>query len=254
VQAADFDNDGDADLIAGNLGLNSRLHASEQEPVKMFVADFDKNDSTDQVLTHFIHGKEYPFHTRDEMTKQMPFLKKRYLSYHKFAEATVHDMFSDEVLNASQKYTTYTFESSYIENLGQGKFKIRPLPKAAQFSTVNAILVNDFNNDKNLDIVIAGNFYPINIQMGRNDASCGLLLAGDGKGNFHAVPTIQSGFSVKGETRALRTITVNGKEFYLAIRNNDTIVPLGLTAAQKTKVEGSTPNSESLKPKKSSVK
>jgi hypothetical protein len=254
VQAADFDNDGDTDLIAGNLGLNSRLHASEQEPVKMFVADFDKNDSTDQVLTHFIHGKEYPFHTRDEMTKQMPFLKKRYLSYHKFAEATVHDMFSDEVLNASQKYTTYTFESSYIENLGQGKFKIRPLPKAAQFSTVNAILVNDFNNDKNLDIVIAGNFYPINIQMGRNDASCGLLLAGDGKGNFHAVPTIQSGFSVKGETRALRTITVNGKEFYLAIRNNDTIVPLGLTAAQKTKVEGSTPNSESLKPKKRSVK
>lgn len=228
VQAADFDQDGDLDLIAGNLGLNSRLHASEQEPVKMFVADFDKNDSTDQVLTHFIHGKEYPFHTRDEMTKQMPYLKKRYLSYHKFAEATVHDMFTDDVLNASEKYIAYNFRTCYIENTGQGKFKIHPLPNAAQISTVNAILVDDFNNDKKPDVLLAGNFYPINIQMGRNDASYGLLFTGDGKGHFHTVPAIQSGFSVTGETHCLKIIHVNGKVYYIAVRNNDTLVTFGL--------------------------
>jgi enediyne biosynthesis protein E4 len=228
IQAADFDQDGDLDLIAGNLGLNSRLHASEQEPVKMFVADFDKNDSTDQVLTHFIHGKEYPFHTRDEMTKQMPYLKKRYLSYHKFAEATVHDMFADDVLNASEKYIAYNFRTSYIENIGQGKFKVHALPNAAQLSTVNAMLINDFNNDKKPDVLLAGNFYPINIQMGRNDASYGLLLAGDGKGNFRPVPAIESGFSVTGETRCFKTIHINGNVYYVAVRNNDTVVAFGL--------------------------
>jgi hypothetical protein len=228
VQAADLDQDGDLDLIAGNLGLNSRLHASEQEPVKMFVADFDKNDSTDQVLTHFIRGKEYPFHTRDEMTRQMPFLKKRYLSYHKFAEATVHDMFSADVLNAADKYIAYNFRSCYIENQGNGKFKMKPLPGAAQLSTVHAIEVGDFNLDNKPDLLLAGNFYPINIQMGRYDASYGLVLTGDGKGNFHPVPAVQSGFSVKGETRSIRTIHVNGKVYYLAVRNNDTIIPFSL--------------------------
>jgi enediyne biosynthesis protein E4 len=223
IQAADFDKDGDLDMIAGNLGLNSKLRASVQEPVKMFVADFDSNDSTDQILTHFMKGKEYPFYTRDEMTKQMPYLKKRYLSYHKFAEATLHDMFSDEVLNKSEKYVANNFRSSYIENLGNGKYKVRDLPKSAQFSTVNAMLIDDFNGDKNLDVLLAGNFYPINIQMGRNDACYGLLLTGDGRGNFTAVPSVNSGFSVKGQTRNLRTIKIGGKDYYFAIRNNDTI-------------------------------
>jgi len=224
IEAADFDKDGDLDLVAGNLGLNSRLYASQQEPVSMYVADFDKNDSTDQVLTYFTHGKEYPFHTRDEMTKQMPYLKKRYLSYHKFAEATLHDMFSDDVLKAAEKYTAYTFTSSYIENRGNGKFRVHALPKAAQFSTVNALMIEDFNYDGHLDILAAGNFFPINIQMGRYDASYGLLLTGDGKGNFKAVPPAQSGFSVKGETRALRKIKTKDRVYYIAVRNNDTLV------------------------------
>jgi hypothetical protein len=84
--------------------------------------------------------------------------------------------------------------------------------------------VDDFNNDQKPDVLLAGNFYPINIQMGRNDASYGLLLTGDGKGNFHPVPAIQSGFSVTGETRCLKTIRVNGKVYYIAVRNNDTLV------------------------------
>ncbi len=223
IQTADFDKDGDLDMIAGNLGLNSKLHASVQEPVKMFVADFDSNDSTDQILTHFMKGKEYPFYTRDEMTKQMPYLKKKYLSYHKFAEATLHDIFSDEALNKSEKYVANTFRSSYIENLGNGKYKVSDLPTAAQFSTVNAMLIDDFNGDKNLDVLLAGNFYPINIQMGRNDASYGLLLTGDGNGNFTSVPSVSSGFFVKGQTRHLRTIKIGGKDYYFAVRNNDTV-------------------------------
>ncbi|MCD9017924.1 VCBS repeat-containing protein [Parachryseolinea silvisoli] len=222
LQPADFDGDGDLDLVGGNLGLNSRLHASVQEPVQLYVADFDKNDSTDQVLTHYIHGKEYSFHTRDEMTKQMPYLKKRYLSYHRFADASIEEMFGREALDKAEHYTAYTFTSSYIENIGQGKFRVRALPTAAQLSPVEAILPGDYTGDGKLDILLAGNFYPINIQMGRYDASYGLLLKGDGKGNFTAMPSCQSGFCVKGETRQLRALQVGRTVYYLAVRNNDT--------------------------------
>lgn len=228
VEAKDFDNDGDVDFIAGNLGLNSKLKASQKEPVKMFVSDFDKNDSIDQVISHYIKGREYPFHTRDEMTKQMPFLKKRYLSYHKFAEATLEDMFSEKELDNAQQYVAYTFESCYIENLGNLKFKMRPLPNSVQFSTAETLLVDDFNNDKIADVLVAGNYYPVNVQRGRYDASYGSVLLGDGKGNFRAMSGVESGFSVSGETRQLKKIKVNNKEYYLAIRNNDRVEVLTL--------------------------
>jgi len=223
LEPVDIDRDGDLDLIAGNLGLNSKLHTSREYPVKMFVSDFDKNDSTDQILSHFIHGKEYPFYTREEMTRQMPYLKKKYLSYQKFADASLADMFPAEVLNQSEKHIANTFESCVIENLGDHKFRIKPLSKAAQFSTVNAILTDDFDKDGNVDILMGGNFYPINIQMGRYDAGYGFLLKGNGKGGFNALTPPRSGFSVKGETRALRKIRIGKKDYYLAIRNNDTI-------------------------------
>ncbi len=179
-----MDNDGDLDMVAGNLGLNSKLHASAQQPVRLYVKDFDKNDSIDQVLTHYMRGQEYPFYTRDEMTKQMPFLKKRYLSYHKYAEANFHQIFSDEALKDVIRYEACTFRSAYIENLGNRKFRVHPLPQAAQLSTVNTVTIEGYDNDSSPDILLAGNFYPINIQMGRNDASYGLLLKGDGKGNL----------------------------------------------------------------------
>jgi len=224
IQVADIDNDGDLDMVAGNLGLNSKLHASLQEPVRFYVKDFDKNDSIDQVLTYYMRGQEYPFYTRDEMTKQMPFLKKRYLSYHKYAEANFHQIFPDEALKDAKRYEAYTFRSAYIENLGNRKFSVHPLPQAAQLSTVNTILVEDFDGDNKPDVLLAGNFYPINIQMGRNDASYGMLLKGNGKGNFTPIPAVQSGFSVRGETRHLQPIHVGGNILYFAVRNSDSIM------------------------------
>lgn len=222
VATADIDSDGDMDLIAGNLGLNSKFKASPEQPVRMYVKDFDGNDSLDQVVTHYMEGKEYPFNTRDEMTKQMPFLKKRYLSYRKFADATFNDMFDERALNNAQRYAATEFESVIFENLGGGKFTMRPLPSSAQISTVNTILVDDYDTDGINDLLLAGNFYPVNIQRGRYDASYGLLLKGDGKGRFAPIPSVVSGFSARGETRALREVKVGGKRFVIAVRNNDT--------------------------------
>lgn len=223
IEPVDIDGDGDTDFVAGNLGLNSKLKTSRHEPVQLFVGDIDKNDSTDQLLSHFIQGKEYPFHTRDEMTKQMPYLKKRFLSYRKFSAATLRDMFADDLLNNTDRYTVYTFQSSVIENLGGGKFSITPLPKAAQFSTVNAILTDDFDGDGKTDVLVAGNFFPINVQMGKNDASYGLLLKGTANGGFIMVPAFKSGFSVGGEVRHLRKIKIGDRIHILAVRNSNSV-------------------------------
>lgn len=223
VEPVDLDGDGDLDLVAGNLGFNSKLKASPREPVRMYVGDLDKNDSLEQVVSYYIQGVEYPFYTRDEMTKQMPSLKKRYLSYHKFSEATLHDMFSEAVLSQTERYEVVSFETMWFENAGKGKFVPRRFPHAAQFAPVNAMLVEDFNGDGTRDVLLSGNFYPVNIQRGRYDASYGLVLQGKGKGAFQALSATQSGWSVRGEVRALRRIRIGTKTHYLAIRNNDVI-------------------------------
>lgn len=228
VSPFDADNDGDLDFMLGNMGLNSKLHASIKEPVRMYVADFDKNDSIDQVVTHYLRGKEYVMHTRDEIMKQMPSLKKRFLSYTSFAQASLTDLFSKQDLERSEQFVAYTFASSFVENLGNGTFLIKPLPLAAQFSSVNALLATDFNHDNRQDIISAGNFYLNNIQLGRYDASYGQALAGLEGNTFTPVPSATSGLSVRGQTRKLRQIVVGGKVYYLAIRNNDTVQAFSL--------------------------
>lgn len=231
--AGDFDGDGDVDLIFGNLGLNSKLKTSKEQPVRLYVCDFDKNGSIDQVLTHYVDGKEYPFYTRDEMTKQLPYLKKKFLSYHKYAEATLKEIFNEAELAACSLLVAKTFEHLYVENLGGNKFKVSALPKAAQFSTISAAVADDFDSDGTLDVVVAGNFYPVNVQMGRYDASYGLFIKNDGKGHFTAVPPVESGIQLIGETRKLRKVKVGGREIILAIRNNDTVAALAWDRKRK---------------------
>ena len=221
IEVGDFDKDGDLDIVAGNMGLNSKLRASEREPVTLYVKDFDNNGKLDQVLTHYVNGIEYVFYTRDEMVKQMPGLKKRYLSYSNFAKASFAEMFDAAAITGADRLKATCFESSYFENLGGGKFKRKALDKSAQFSTISTGIVEDFDGDGNLDVLAAGNFFPINIQMGRYDASYGLWMKGDGKGGLKSIAPYQSGFSVKGEIRQLIKLSVAGKDHYLAVRNND---------------------------------
>jgi hypothetical protein len=132
-------------------------------------------------------------------------------------------MFNEESIKPAEKHTANTFETCIFENLGQLKFRMKKLPAAAQFSTVNAVLAEDLDSDGKVDLLLAGNYYPINIQMGRNDASYGLYLKGTGKGSFESVPAIHSGFSVRGEVRKILKVKAGDRLLFIAVRNNDTL-------------------------------
>jgi enediyne biosynthesis protein E4 len=219
----DVDHDGDIDFIAGNLGLNSKLKATQQYPIQMYVSDFDGNGTIEQVVTQFIDGIEYPVATRDELTKQMPALKKKFLSYKKFAEASFKNVFSKEQINRSQKFKAMEHQSVVVKNLGNNKFEIAPLPKAMQIAPLMTGVLADFNGDKIDDFFLAGNFYPSNIQMGRYDASLGDILINNRNGNLRALPQSRVGASIIGETRFLRKIIIKNKLHFIAARNNDSI-------------------------------
>jgi len=222
VAPSDINGDGRVDFIVGNLGLNSKLKATSQYPIQMYVSDFDSNGTVEQVVTQYIDGVEYPLNTRDELTKQMPSLKKKFLSYKKFAQATFKDVFTSDQIGKAKKFVANEFRTVWVENLGENRFAVHPMPRAVQIAPVNALLVKDFNNDGSDDFYAVGNFYPNNIQLGRYDALYGTILLNN-KSKIQALSLDQVGVALTGETRRLKEIRVNGRHCIIAARNNDSV-------------------------------
>ena len=138
-----------------------------------------------------------------------------------FATSTLYDIYGKESLNSTQHNTIYTLATSYIENRGQGKFEIHALVNKAQLSNTNSIVVRDVDNDGNSDLIIAGNLYSMELETIRNDAGYGLLLKGDGKGNFNPQTIKQSGLYLTGDTRHIGVIQTSNDPVLLNIKNND---------------------------------
>jgi len=219
VLPVDIDNDGDIDLIAGNLGLNSRLKASDKEPVKLYYNDFDDNSRKEQVLTYFLNGREIPFANKDELQKQIPMLKKKFLYAEEFAKADLEKIFTKEKLDQSQVLRADYFSNAILINQGNLNFTLQALPWQAQLSSYRDAIVIDANNDSLPDILLTGNYYNNNIQMGRYDADFGTILLNKGNGVF-SVENI-NGVAIKGEVRHIRNITINHKQAFVLARNND---------------------------------
>ena len=217
VLTDDLDGDGDVDFVAGNLGLNTKLQAGPGEPATMHVGDFDRNGSVEQVLAYYKDGASYPMPLLGELTSQLNVFKKRYRKHADYAGQTVDELFTPEELERATVKRAYTFASAYIENLGDGTFRLRPLPYEAQLPPVYGLLADDFDEDGAEDLLLAGNFFGVKPDLGRMDASYGLFLRGDGAGGFE--PVEGSGFVVDGQVRALRE--VNGQ--VVAVKNDDAV-------------------------------
>lgn len=224
VKAADFDNDGDLDLIAGNLGLNYKYKATIEKPFDIYGDDFDDNGTFDIVLGYYEGNKLYPLRGRQCSSDQMPFIKRKFPTYDAFGKASLVEVYGKDKLNNAIKYSAQTFATTYFENMGDGTFRPHPLENRAQMTSVNDIAIEDFDKNGNLDVILAGNLYGAEVETPRNDAGIGLFMQGDGKGNFTAKPMHESGVYMTGEVRHIKKIKMASKiNGLLFARNNDTL-------------------------------
>ena len=219
IKANDFDKDGDIDFIVGNWGLNTRLKATPDEPITLYSNDFDDNGTIDPVITHFYQKQETPFASKDELVKQLPFLNKKYLSYKDFANASFKDLLPKEKIYKANKKQIFELGSCYFENLGNSTFKKHQLPFMSQISSVNDIALDDYNNDGFMDVFLVGNNYNINTQLGKLDASHGIILLNNKIGFFDE--SLDQDFDISGEARNIEKLLINNEMFYVISINND---------------------------------
>lgn len=224
ISGGDFDNDGDIDYIAGNLGRNSIYKASVEEPVTVYAKDFDNNGSVDPILCRYVQGREHPVHPREALTGQIPGLRGVATRYSLYGGMGIQDLFSDEKLQHAMVLKSTMLSSVYIQNNGNLKFEVKSLPSEAQFAPMFGTLITDLDDDGNLDILSVGNSYACEVLSGYYDAGIGNYLRGDGKGNFKAVPVTQSGFFVDGDAKAIaRLMSKEGRELFLVTQNRDSL-------------------------------
>ncbi len=223
VQMADVNADGLPDIIAGNHGLNSRFKASADRPVSMYVNDFDRNGTVEQVIAQYNGAESYPMVLRHDLVMQMPHLKKKYLKYDKFKEQRIEDIFTPKELEGTTKLEVYELASSVYLNKGNLTFEKAALPIEAQFSVTYDMEVTDFNSDGHADILLGGNLFDVKPEVGRYDAQYGLILLGDSKGGFTAFQSSASGLRLEGQLRAFEFVETPTGKMLLTARNNATI-------------------------------
>ena len=221
VEVADFDNDGDNDLVIGNKGSNTPYRTSGENPIKMYINDFDNNGTIEQIVTRRMNGRDFPIHMKKEMTTQLSFLKKQNLKASEYAKKSIDELFPKEIFQNSIVKTASNEETLVAVNDGNGKFSFRKLPSRVQLSCVCGITCSDLNGDGNLDLIMGGNNFDFKPQFSRLDASYGHVLLGDGKMDFSWQDYGKSGFFVKNEIKHLKRLKdKDGNSFIVAAINN----------------------------------
>lgn len=223
IEANDFDNDGDNDLVLGNFGLNNPYHVDAEHPARLLYKDFDNNGSIDPIFHYYIDDTLAFAYSRDELIGQIPSMKKKFLSYQSFASAKFSNYFSGDQLAGSDTLSASLLETIYLESDGKGNFILKKLPVEAQFSPVYALASADVNKDGNLDIITGGNLTQTRVSIGQYDANYGIVFLGDGKGSFSTMDPVTSGLRVKGDVRDISIINIKGSDYMLISRNGESV-------------------------------
>ena len=230
LASGDFDNDGDLDYIAGNLGLNTNYKATVKEPMTIIAKDIDQNGSMDATVFCYMKGddgirKAFPVASRDDLVGQVISMRKKFPTYKSYGLASINDVWSDTDKQDAIVLEATEMRSSYIENKGDGKFEMKPLPIEAQEAPIFGIIADDVNGDGSLDVLMVGNDYGMDPYSGRHDAFNGLCLQGDGQGNFGAMSLQKSGFFVNGDAKGLATLhTAKNEDMLIASQNQENLL------------------------------
>jgi len=217
----DIDDDGDLDFIFGNQGANVHYRPTKEQPMKMWVSDFDANGTIEQIVTQKLDGKDMPIHQKQEIVTQMVSLKKQNLKASEYAKRSIQELFSAEILKGIRSKEVNTSETVLAINDGNGNFKIKTLPAQTQFSCVCGITCTDINNDGNLDIIMGGNNFEFRPQYSRLDANYGNVLLSDGKGDFNWEDYNSSGFFVREEVKHISKFHDKEGTVFMIVAIND---------------------------------
>jgi hypothetical protein len=219
--AADFDHDGDTDLVIGNLGANSQFRASAEEPMRIYYGDFSGNGTFDPILTYYIQGKSYPYASRDELLRELPAQQKKFSRYEKYADAQLEDLFTPGQIAAAGVAEIRMLSSMYLHNDGKRHWTFQALPQRAQISMINGWVPEKVGGKESL--VLAGNFYPFRAQLGPMDGGIGLVLQMGGSGHFTSLPYDQTGLCIPGDVRSLIGLKGKKQEFIIAASYNGAV-------------------------------
>jgi hypothetical protein len=228
INGGDFDSDGDIDYIVGNLGHNTSFKGTPTHPLSLFVSDIDKDGRIDPIISGYFKKADktwinVPLASRDLLADQIINIKSKYPNYAAYADSDISQLIADTMDDKVIQRIITTLGSSYLENLGSGRFQLKELPMEAQWSPILGTIISDLNMDGNLDLVLTGNFHEFEVGMGQSDSFLGLVLLGNGKGEFKPQTPINSGFISDGNTRALVRLISGNKELILSSVNNDSL-------------------------------
>lgn len=235
ITAGDFDNDGDIDYIAGNFGLNTHYRATPDEPINVTFKDFDRNGALEAVTSYYEDGVNYPTASLDVLTNQLPLLKRKLLYHRTYAHTSTKQLL--QIAGEGDMETLYckTLQSVFVENTGNGAFRISPLPLSMQMAPVYGVLAEDVNCDGYLDFIAVGNSYAPDVVSGRCDAFIGQVMLGDGAGNFTTMPVSETGFFVQGDAKGIARLVTRGKATILVTQNNDSLKVFSKVEGEKAK-------------------
>ena len=214
------------DIIIGNIGNNTKLKPSKNSPVRMYINDFDDNSKSENILTYTLNGKEYPLANKDELTKELNYLKRDFFYYKDFAGLEIDEIFSDKLLSGSDVFFVNDFNSKVLINRGS-EFEQINLPLMSQIAPVRDIQILDYNNDNNDDIILVGNNSNVSTYFGSFESSYGILLEGNGDGTFKYINQKKSGLKLKGDITKVLPLDKNKSKFVIG-KNNDKISIISL--------------------------
>jgi hypothetical protein len=226
IAEGDIDNDGDKDFIIGNLGTNYKYQASAEKPFHIYANDFDESGTFDIALGYFLENDVlYPVRGRQCSSEQMPSLAEKFPTYDDFGKASIFEVYGEDNLEASLHYEAHTYKSSILLNKGNGQYEIKPLKNEAQISPINGIVLNDFDQDGNLDLLVGGNLHVSEVETGRADAGRGLFMKGNGDGTFEYYLPYETGLNLDGDVKDIQLVNtgIDGEQLILVGNNNSDV-------------------------------